>query len=251
MHYHGTPITPRTKLLELAGRCFCVRFGEHRDVEVCHEIGQSVMLDNGAFSAWTQGREPDWPGFADWARPWLEYRTTWAVAPDVIDGDEEANDALLTWLYAHATDVWRRCAPVWHMHESIERLQRLCGAYSRVCVGSSGEYRVPGTDRWHRRIEEAFNAVCGNGPATTWLHMLRAMNEAAGGPYPFASADSTNLARNHAGTNGGRPPMDIAKRATLIDAKQCPARWRRTHEQGMLRLDGASDESTPWGRFAA
>jgi hypothetical protein len=52
MHYHGTPITPRAKLLELAGCCFCVPYPEPRDLEVCHEIGQSVMLDNGAYSFW-------------------------------------------------------------------------------------------------------------------------------------------------------------------------------------------------------
>jgi hypothetical protein len=56
IHYHGTPITPRTVLHELAGRCFCVRYGEHRDVDICHEIGQSIMLDNGAFSVLAAGQ---------------------------------------------------------------------------------------------------------------------------------------------------------------------------------------------------
>lgn len=50
LHYHGTPITPRKVLEQLAGACFCVSFAEPRDVERVHQIGQSVMLDNGAFS---------------------------------------------------------------------------------------------------------------------------------------------------------------------------------------------------------
>jgi hypothetical protein len=102
IHYHGTPITPTAeKLLPLAGRHFCVRFGAHDQDEICHRIGQSVMLDNGAFSFWRQGRPTDWGGYYSWAERWLEYPTTWAVIPDVIDGDVEANDALVSeWPFA-------------------------------------------------------------------------------------------------------------------------------------------------------
>lgn len=221
IHYHGTPITPRAELLKLAGRSFCVRYGEHRDVEVCHQIGQSVMLDNGAYPAWTKGKPTDWRGFVKWAKPWLDYRTTWAVMPDVIDGTEEDNDLLSAWLYNHDAEVWRRCAPVWHMHESIDRLKYLCQSHERVCLGSSGEYSKPGSASWTRRMEEAMNAVCGNGPAPTWLHMLRGLG-LCGGPYPFASADSTNVARNHV---RNRKTEDIKSMTDRIDATQCPARW--------------------------
>lgn len=69
IHFHGTPITPRAELLRLAGRSFCVSYAEPRDVAVCHEIGESVMLDNGAFTHWKQGHVSDWDGFAAWARP--------------------------------------------------------------------------------------------------------------------------------------------------------------------------------------
>lgn len=229
IHYHGLPLTPRTKLYELAGRCFCVRYGESRDVDVCHEIGQSVLLDNGAYSFWTKNQPTDWPGFAEWARPWLDYRTTWAVMPDVIAGDEEENDRLMTWLYVNAKDVWERSAPVWHLHESIDRLKRLCQGYGRVCVGSSGAYRKPGTQAWAYRMDEAFNAVCGNGPAPVWLHMLRAMDEAINGDWPFASADSTNVSRNHAGNNQGRLARSPRLMAEEIDRRQAPARWRVRH----------------------
>jgi hypothetical protein len=66
---------------------------------------------------------------------------------------------------------------VWHLDESIDRLKRLCHGYERVCFGSSGMFRTPGDPRWMRRMEEAMNAICGSGPAPTWLHMLRAMDE--------------------------------------------------------------------------
>lgn len=217
IHYHGTPITPRTKLMELGGRSFCVRYGEHRDIEVCHNIGEGVMLDNGAFSFWRQSRATDWPGYYDWCEPWLDYRTTWAVIPDVIDGSEEENDLLLaSWFQRRLP----RGAPVWHLDESIDRLKRLCHGYERVCIGSSGVYDIVGSPEWHRRMERAMDSLCGSGSPPAWLHMLRGLS-LAGSRYPFASADSTNIARNH--SRNGCP----VKMATAIDARQCPARWER------------------------
>jgi hypothetical protein len=159
IHYHGTPITPRTTLLKLVGRNFCVSYAAPVDVEVCHEIGQSVMLDNGAYSFWRQQKPTDWPGYYAWVERWLDYRTTWAVIPDVIAGGEEENDALLEkWPYGD------RGAPVWHLHESVDRLVRLTTEWSRVCLGSSGIYAVVGDARWHGRMHEAMDAVCGDGP---------------------------------------------------------------------------------------
>ena len=232
IHFHGTPLTPRAKLLELAGRSFCVPFVNPQNLEVCHEIGESVMLDSGAFSAWTRGITLDWQAYMDWCEPWLDFHTTWAVIPDVIGGSEQENDMLLiTWFQRRLP----RGAPVWHMHESLERFKRLCHGYPTVCVGSSGGFRTPGDARWVRRMDEAFNAICGNGPAPCWLHMLRAMDQVSGGDWPFSSADSTNVARNHAGTNGDRPAVPPRRMADLVDARQAPARWRiREHTMEML-----------------
>jgi hypothetical protein len=70
MHYHGTPITPITALYELAGRNFCVSFAHPQDVARCHQIGQSVMLDNGAFSKWKSGKDTNWDGFYAWCDEW-------------------------------------------------------------------------------------------------------------------------------------------------------------------------------------
>lgn len=220
LHYHGTPISPRSVLLELGGCCFCVPFSDGRDVEVAHEIGQSVMLDNGAFSAWKRGYVTDWDRYYDWAEPWLDYPTTWAVIPDVIDGDEQANDRLLVKWFQRRLP---KGAPVWHMHESLDRLRRLCHGYERVCIGSSGQYATVGDDRWHRRMHDAMDAVCGNGPVPVWLHMLRG-SALAGSDYPLASVDSTNVARNHAGSHRMRR-RSARQMAQEIDARQCPARW--------------------------
>jgi hypothetical protein len=242
MHYHGTPITPRATFLALAGRSFCVSYADSRDVESCHEIGQSVMLDNGAFTFWrdkVEGRQlsakgraaavGDWSGYYAWCAPWLEYRTTWAVIPDVIDGSEDENDELV-----EAWPFGARGAPVWHLHESLERLLRLAGAWPLVCIGSSGAYATPGRPSWHARMVAAMNALCGDGPPPCALHMLRGLAQ-CGGPYPFASADSTSIAVNHAGNNvRATPRKDPRRMADEIDARQCPARWRTVQPLAML-----------------
>lgn len=216
MHYHGTPITKLDPhLLSLAGRNFCVSYASPVQVEMCHRLGQSVLLDNGAYTFWRQGGAPDWPGYYEWCERWLDYRTTWAVIPDVIDGGVEENDALIAeWPHGD------RGAPVWHLHEPVERLLALCETWPRVCFGSSGAYAEPQSSAWRHRMEDAFNALCPNAAPPVWLHMLRAMAQACEGPYPFASADSTNVARNHARER--ETPAGIAQR---WDELQPPARW--------------------------
>jgi hypothetical protein len=212
IHYHGTPITPRADLLTMAGRHFCVSYSAPRDIEPCLEIGASVMLDNGAFSAWTRGQTPSWAEFYRWATQYLGH-PHWAVIPDVIDGDEEQNDALL----AECPLPRPLAAPVWHLHESIDRLLRLADAYPRLCFGSSGDYRTPGTPGWRARVDVAWEALTRTG-RTPWVHMLRAMREASRGPWPFASADSTNIARNHLGSSRC-PPVHVEVMADRIDRR--------------------------------
>lgn len=228
LHYHGLPCTPLSALHELAGRCFCVSYAHPEQVRRAHDLGQSVMLDNGAFSFWTKQKATDWDAYMDWAEPWLDYPTTWAVIPDVIDGTEEDNDLLLVQWFKRRLP---RGAPVWHLHESIDRLKRLAHAYPRVCLGSSGQYAQVGSPAWHRRMEAAMNALCGSGPVPVWLHMLRGMS-LAGSQYPFASFDSTDIARNH-----NRPQNTPARMAARWDAMQNPACW--TYRQQLELVEAA------------
>jgi hypothetical protein len=179
IHYHGTPITPRTALATMPGRHFCISYAAPHDLAWCLSHGASVMLDNGAFSAWTRGAAVDWGAFYAWAEPHLGH-PHWAVIPDVIDGDEAANDALVT-----ACVLPREfAAPVWHMHESLDRLARLADAFPRICVGSSGQYSKPGSAEWAARIDAAWDTLARTG-RRPWVHMLRAMKEASEGAWPF------------------------------------------------------------------
>lgn len=218
IHYHGTPITPRATLLTLSGRSFCVPFSDGRDLAAAMQIGQSVMLDNGAFSAWTRGYAPDWPGYYEWVAPHLS-PVHWAVVPDVIAGDEADNLALAS-QWPHKRE-W--AGVVWHLHESLDHLARLADLWPRVCFGSSGQYRDPAGDAWHRRIDAAWNLLERTG-RHPWVHMLRAAQQASEGAWPFASCDSTNVARNHAASVA-------ANMAASIDARNPPVRWNHRAEQ--------------------
>lgn len=224
IHYHGTPITPKSVLHKLAGRCFCVSFMDPRDIRTCRDIGQSLMLDNGAFSAWRAGKATDWPGYYAWVEEWLG-PADFAVIPDVIDGSDAENDALIAqWPHGH------RGAPVWHLHEPVDRLRRLVDQWPLVCLGSSGAYAEIGTERWEWRMDEAFNAVCG-GRFVPRLHGLR-MLSCSGKRWPFASVDSTDIARNHASELHKTPE----RRVHEWDLRQCPHKWARRPEHMELDL---------------
>lgn len=209
-------------LYELAGRCFCVSFAAPGDISRCHQIGQSVMLDNGAFSEWKKGKPTNWAAYYEWAEEWLAFPTTWAVIPDVIDAGAEAQDALiLEW----PASFGGRGAPVWHMDEPIDRLVRLSIDWPKVCVGSTSLYTEVLSDPWRRRMDEAFNALAKRHHLLPWIHMLRGMN-CSGERWPFASVDSTDIGRNH-----NRPQNTPRKMADRWDAIQCPATWRVSAKQ--------------------
>lgn len=170
-----------------------VSYEHPEQLEVAAEICQSVVLDNGAFSAWKQGKTYDFAGYADWAAKWVKHPAVdWCVIPDVIDGSEAQNDELLArWTLPNSVSV-----PVWHLHESLDRLQRLL-AYPRLALGSSGEYATIGNDRWWKRMAEAMRVICDeNGLPRTKLHGLRMLDPGVFSKLPFASADSCNVARN-------------------------------------------------------
>lgn len=233
IHYHGTPITPKPILQSLAGKFFCVSYAAPENLAVCHQIGQGVMLDNGAYSLWRRNRNVFtyvWDAYYGWARPWLDFPNTWCVIPDVIGGTESANDQLISKWFA-LMGGYRQAAPVWHLHESFERLERLTRGFERVCFGSSGEFGVIGSNGWNNRVNEAFNRICGgSGRPAAAIHMLRGMS-LAGSVYPFASVDSTDIARNH-----NRPQNTAKAMADRWDALQCPARWEPRELQQLLEV---------------
>ena len=192
IHYHGTPLTPRAQFMRMAGRNFCVSYARPDDAAVCMQIAQSIMWDNGAFSAKMRGEPFNLAGFYEWVEPLLAH-PHWAVVPDVIDGSEQdQRDMVRTWPFRKDLGI-----PVWHLGMPIAYLLDLCDDWGRVCLGSAGAYWKIDTPAWRGRMDEAFNALSRTfGAQLPWVHGLRMLGQ-ADGPWPLASADSTNVGRNH------------------------------------------------------
>ena len=96
-----------------------------------------------------------------------------------------------------------------------------------MCFGSSKQYWQVGSDAWCRRADEAFNALARRG-LSPWVHMLRGL-DMAGDRWPFASADSANVARNY--KRNGVCPERMARR---FDAVQNPIVWHIQPQQESL-----------------
>jgi len=245
IHYHGLPITPgsaASKVLS-AGHAF-VSFRSPCQLGVVLEVAQSFAVDNGAFSSWKSG-EPvtDWSEYYAWVAELHRYPSfDFAVIPDVIDGSEEDNDALLAeWSWGEPKNKWVG-APVYHLHESLGRAERLAYEYPRICIGSSGDYATIGDARWWARMAEVMNIVCGrDGRPLTKLHGLRMLNPDVFTRFPFSSVDSTNIAQNvgiDSAWRGTYTPASKEVRALVmrerIEQHQAPVFWTKTEVQQPL-----------------
>jgi len=188
IHYHGTPITPAAQLARMSGEHFCVSFYRPDNADVCEAIGQSVLWDNGAFSAYTKGAEVDEAALFAWLEPRL-YHPHRAVVLDKIGGDVEVQREMVArWPFPRALS-W----PVWHLDQPLDYLAELADEWGALCLGSAGAYWQIGSPSWERRMDEAFNFLARRG-RLPWLHGLRMLGQVRA--YPLASADSTNVAQN-------------------------------------------------------
>lgn len=195
IHYHGGPLTPATVAWKVwRARHAMVSFQAPSQIEIAAAVSQSFVLDNGAFSAWRAG-EPivDWAPYYGWAAKWLRHPgCDFAIIPDVIDGSEADNDVLIA-QWPHG----QRGVPVWHLHESIDRLLCLAAHWPRVAMGSSGQYADIGTDLWWARMGEALSSLQDDDDFLPCkLHGLRMLNPKVVCRLPLSSGDSTNIAQN-------------------------------------------------------
>jgi hypothetical protein len=223
-----TPVADMVKSMK--GRHCMVSFENQEQMEEAAEICQSVVLDNGAFSAWRQQKPYDFEGYYEWAGKWLKHPAVeWAIIPDIIDGDEEANERLVgTWPLGKHKGV-----PVWHLHEGLSRLQWLCKTWPRVALGSSGKYQDPGSEAWWGRMAQCMRvATDDDGMPTAKLHGLRMLDPVIFSHLPLSSADSCNIARNvgiDQAWNGPYAPRSKAMRALImmdrIESHASARRW--------------------------
>jgi hypothetical protein len=205
----GTPVTPKALLPSLAGSSFCVSHADPRDLDrVIELVGEDeiLVLDNGAFTHWRQGRgQIDRNEFWTWANTAQDYSPqAIAVIPDVIEGSEKENLLEVSWaLREELAEFPARTMAIWHLDESLDQLRKLCRLMNFVGFGSCQKFDVTGTTEerlaYRARIAEASAVVDqvehdhGRRP---WIHLMRGL-----GVFPeftrFESADSTNIAVNH------------------------------------------------------
>lgn len=240
IHYHGGPITPETCALRAwRGRHACISWAAPDQIKLAASVCQSFILDNGAFSKWKAGIEVDWEDCYWWYGVWLRHPACdWALIPDVIGGTEEENDALIgDWPFHKDAGV-----PVWHLNESVERLERLAHDWQRVALGSAAEYDVSSPSKCIARLRDVLPKICdGDGYPFTKLHGLRMLNPVVVEAIPLASADSTNVARNIGIDVRWTGPYEPATKETRTDViverierSQSPARLE--HEQLPLEV---------------
>lgn len=230
--YHGTPLSGSRHDVSrfFAGRHALVPFPRQDDMAAVADLCQSFVFDNGAFTVWKQGGQLDVDGYLHWVDDWYRHPGfDWALIPDVIDGDEDANDMLIEQWPGHLPGV-----PVWHLHESFDRLQRLATTWRVVALGSSGRWSQPGTAAWWRRMGEAIGSICDeDGRPACKLHGLRMLDPAIFTRLPLSSADSTNAAVNSGsvGRFGMYPAPSASNRAATIadriEIHNSAAVWQR------------------------
>lgn len=236
IRFHGGPITP----LEVAKSVWtakhaCVSFFNPEQTAMAFEIAQSVMLDNGAFSAWSSGKPiTDWKDYGEYVNHWRHHPGfAFAILPDVIDGTEQDNNDLIA--------GWREpfgfagMVPVWHLHESLDRLRYLMAAWPRVALGSSDQYADIASEAWWARMTEVMGVACNErGQTKVPLHGLRMMNATVISRVPLTSVDSTNLARNHARHRKGvgtslSPGQAVMIFADRLERHVTAAKWNQEH----------------------
>lgn len=207
----------------MAGKNLCVSFAHPGDADWALTHAQSVMWDNGAFSVFTRGHTLDVEKYYSWLEPRLGH-PHWAVIPDVIDGElEQQRGMIALWPFPREFS-----APVWHMGLPIDWLLELTDHWPRVCFGSTAQYWQVGSDSWSRRADHAFNELAKRHRHLPWIHMLRGLS-LCGDKWPFASADSVNVARNFKDSKSC--PERMARR---IDAIQNPIHWHLKEQQEAL-----------------
>ncbi len=239
IHYHGTPITPTAVAAHfLPRRHALVSFEYQQQMALVAEVCQSFILDNGAYSKWKAGEGVvDIAAYAAFVRTWERHPGfDFALIPDVIDGSEFDNDKMIA---AWTCGQHMRCpsVPVWHLHESIGRLEYLARTYPRIALGSSGKWETPGTPEWWQRMEEIRPVLTDDeGRPIVKLHGLRMLNPTIFSHIPLASADSTNVAINVGLDNrwkGAYQPLTETMRSLVlgerIELHASASRWSKRH----------------------
>jgi len=190
---HVTPITPKHIFLKyMLNESVLINYLNPADYNRAVKVCSNIYIDNGAYGFYLKGIKPNYNDFYKW----LEGKTfNHFFVPDIINGTEEENDNLIK-LVPEKFKI--KAIPVFHIHESFDRLKRLISEFDYIALGSSGDYWDVGSVAWFNRMNLLMEILCyPDGTPKVKIHMLRCLNPKVFIHFPFYSADSSNLAQNH------------------------------------------------------
>ena len=205
LKYHGTPCSPMSVFYEaFTNRNVLIPFPRPDDMKRAVQVADKIILDNGAFSIWRKGGTPNWDEFYRWVDN-HKANIEFFFIPDVIDGTEEENNNLVIDYFLRKQT---KGVPIWHVNESLSRLDMLMIDFDYIAIGSAGDYAQLGTPRWYDKMHEAMGVLCDkHGKPEVKIHMLRCLDPDIFTKFPFHSGDSTNVAMNH-NRKGWEPIME-------------------------------------------
>jgi hypothetical protein len=231
IHYHGTRIACSDDQCAriLKGRHAFVSFADPSQLSIVQEVCQTWALDNGAYSFFNSGKKVDWDDFYSFVQEVRSPSMDFFVIPDVIGGSEEENDALIE------SCPFQDGIPVYHLHESLSRLEALAERFSMIAFGKMVGVEHNSEKFWIR-MHQALDKICDDqGRPKVKIHGLKCLNPQIFTKVPFTSADSTMVGKNIDESRNKwagpiRPISIFAKAQVLIDRIESfnsPAFWKR------------------------
>jgi len=194
--FHGAPIpgdaTQQAKFF--SGRDCLLSYALRGKVDenLIFSVCRSFILDNGAYSIWKQGLEPDWDGFYRWIEKYLKHpRFEFFFIPDSIEGGEEENNDLI--LQSKFTEYG---VPVFHLGEHPGRIQTFIN-YGFKRIGISPSAVGTNGDAFWNEMNKCWEIICDEeGRPKVKVHALMMLSENIVSSYPWSSGDSSTAAFN-------------------------------------------------------
>lgn len=180
-----------------------------------------LLVDSGAFTAFTKHRFIDLEAYIRWLRRMAPI-VTQAISLDVI-GDWKAtrrnHEAM-----EDALDGVVPLLPAWHLGSPVEELHRLCSTYEYVAIGGCVPYaRRPKVLMAH--LVRAHRVAAEHG---TKLHGLGITGRVSMSALPWTSVDSSSYAQVHmfgqielADPNGHLNAIDYGHHLTMEQRRLC------------------------------
>lgn len=202
--FHGAPIpgdaTQQAKFFSGRDCLLSYALKEKVDENLIFSVCRSFILDNGAYSIWKQGLEPDWNGFYRWVEKYLKHpRFEFFFIPDSIEGGEKENDDLILnadTMRLRSSKYMDIAVPVFHLGENPERIKNFINwGFKRIgispsAVGTNG-------DAFWNEMNKCWEIICDEeGRPKVKVHALMMLSENIVSSYPWSSGDSSTAAFN-------------------------------------------------------